>query len=198
MSAESPLALIGLAVSMTWGPGPNNTLLSASGANYGWRRSVPHVLGVTFGFPAMLVAVTLGLGQALRAFPAVLQALSWVGLAVVLWFAWRIATAGTGSGSDRRRPLSFVEAIGFQWVNPKAWALALYVATTYGAGPIALPNLSMAVLAFLVSGFASSSTWALFGLAIGRLLDRGWRLRVFNVAMAGLLVASSVWLFLRN
>ena len=196
MSQESITALIGLAISMTWTPGPNNTLLSHSGANFGWRSSLPHVMGVTFGFPAMLAIVAFGLESAVRPGSAAMGFLRWVGIAVILWFAWRIATADASGSGVRARPLTFVEAVGFQWVNPKAWGLAIYVSTNYGTGHAALSNMALAALAFLVSGFASSVTWSAFGHAIGRALSHGWRLRAFNVSMAGLLLASAGWLFL--
>ena len=193
---ETVTALAGIAVSMTWTPGPNNAMLSASGANYGWRRSVPHVMGVTFGFPIMLILVALGLERLLRSFPIIVTALGWVGFGMMAWFAWRIATADATGEGTRGRPLTFLQAIAFQWVNPKAWALAFYITAGYAIGETALANTLLAAGVFLVSGLASSSTWAVFGAAIGMVLKRGWRLRAFNAAMALTLLASAAWLLL--
>ena len=196
MDPETLAALAGIAVSMTWAPGPNNAMLSASGANYGWRRSVPHVTGVAVGFPVMLILVASGLERVLQTFPFVVEMLGWAGLAMMVWFAWRIATANASRESARSRPLTFLEATAFQWVNPKAWAVAIYLTAGYAIGESALSNILLAAGVFLVSGLASSHTWAVFGAGIGKALDRGWRLRAFNVAMAVMLMSSAVWLML--
>ena len=194
MDAETFVALAGLAVSMTWTPGPNNMMLAASGANFGWRRTVPHTLGVTLGFPLMLVLVALGLGRVLQAEPRIGVALAWVGLAAMLWFAWRIATADPARAEARSRPLSFLEAGAFQWVNPKAWAFAVLVTATYATGPGALEATLAAAAVFMLSGLGSSQAWTVFGAGVGRLLGTGAGLRAFNWTMAALLVASAVWL----
>ena len=196
MDFETLTALAGIAISMTWTPGPNNAMLSASGANYGWRRCIPHALGVTVGFPIMLLLVALGLERALEQFPIIMEALRWIGFAMIMWFAYRIATADSVRASARGRPLTFFEAIAFQWVNPKAWTLAIYLTTIYGTGEAALANIPVAAGMFLVSGFASSLTWALFGAGIGTVLNRGWHLRTFNASMALLLMSSAIWFML--
>ncbi len=134
------IALVGVAFSMTWTPGPNNMMLAASGANFGWRRTVPHALGVTIGFPVMLFLVAMGLGRVFAAYPGIAQGMTWAGFAAMLWFAWRIAMAGAASAEARSRPLNFVEAGAFQWINPKAWAFAIWVTATYISGADALAN----------------------------------------------------------
>ena len=196
MNPETLAALAGIAVSMTWTPGPNNAMLSASGASFGWRRSVPHAMGVAVGFPVMLILVAIGLERLLREHAFVLDALSWIGLAVMVWFAWRIAMAGGTRQASRSSPLTFLQAVAFQWVNPKAWALAVYLTASYATGDAAAPNTLVAAVVFLASGFASSHSWVMFGAAIGRALDHGWRLRAFNAAMALILLSSAVWLVL--
>ncbi len=196
MNLEALTALAGIAISMTWTPGPNNAMLSASGANYGWRRSVPHVLGVAIGFPMMLLLVALGLERTLKEFPIIMEVLSWVGLAMIIWFAYRIATASSARESARGRPLTFFEAVAFQWVNPKAWTLAIYLTASYAIGDAALTNILVAAGMFVVSGFASSLTWAVFGSGIGTVLNRDWHLRAFNALMALLLMSSAIWLML--
>lgn len=193
MNGETLLALGGLAVSMTWTPGPNNMMLAASGANFGWRKTVPHALGVTLGFPLMLVLVALGLGRVLAAEPRIAVVLGWVGLAAMLWFAWRIATADPARAAEgRSRPLSFLEAGAFQWVNPKAWAFAVLVTATYATGPGALEATLAAAVVFLLSGLGSSQAWTAFGTGVGRILGTGARLRAFNWAMAALLAVSAL------
>ena len=194
MSLESLPALASIAVSMTWTPGPNNAMLSASGANYGWRRSLGHVMGVTFGFPLMLIAVAFGLIRVLERFPVIVEVLSWIGLGMLTWIAWRIATAAGPGRAARGKPLTFPEAVAFQWVNPKAWALAFYITAGYAVGTTAVSNILVAASVFLVSGFASSFAWAAVGEGIGTVLRRGWRLRAFNLTMAALLMAGGVWL----
>ncbi|MEO1491560.1 MAG: LysE family translocator [Pseudomonadota bacterium] len=194
MDFDTLAALAAIAVSMTWTPGPNNTMLTASGANFGWRRTLPHAMGVSVGFPVMLIAVSLGLGGLFAAEPRIATALTWIGFAAMLYFSWKIATADASRAESRSRPLTFTEASAFQWINPKAWTFAIWVSATYAAGTAALSNILVAAIVFLVSGLGSSQTWTLFGTVIGHLLGTGWKLRAFNIAMAVLLAVSAVWL----
>lgn len=168
MSLEAVSALIGVAVAMTWAPGPNNAMLSALGANFGWRRSVSHVMGVTVGFPVMLVVVALGFIRGLDAFPVIVDIFGWIGLIMLAWLAWRIATAAGTAEGIQGSPLVFLEAIAFQWVNPKAWALAIHIIAGYALGEAVLSNTLLAAGVFLFSGLASSCTWAVFGGAKGK------------------------------
>ncbi len=165
MNGDTLAALAGLAVAMTWTPGPNNMMLAASGANFGWRRTVPHAMGVSFGFPVMLFVVAMGLGQLFVAEPRIADALAWIGLAAMFWFAWRIATADPGRAEGRSRPLSFLEAGAFQWINPKAWTFAVLVTASYVTGPAAVEAALLAALVFLLSGLGSSQAWTIFGTA---------------------------------
>lgn len=198
MNLETATALVGMAVSMTWTPGPNNAMLSASGANFGLRRSVPHAMGVAIGFPIMLTLVALGLGRAIEPFPFIFKILKWLGCAMLAWFAWRIASAHATEESSRSRPLTFFEAVLFQWVNPAAWTLAISLTAVYAIGEVAVPNALLAASAFLVSGLASSYTWTVLGAGIGKALKQGWRLRSFNCAMGLVLVSCAVWLSLTH
>ena len=194
MDLDAVLVLAGIAVSMTWTPGPNNAMLTASGANFGWRRTVPHALGVAIGLPIMLFLVALGLGQVFEAEPRIATVIGWIGFAAILWFAWRIATADAAEGKGRSKPLTFVEACGFQWVNPKAWTFVIWVVAGYVDPSNLVRDSLIACAVFLLSGLGSSQVWTLFGVWIGRLLGTGWRLRAFNVSMACVLIASAVWL----
>lgn len=196
MNLEDLLALSGIALALTCGPGPNNAMLSASGANYGWRLSVPHAMGVTVGFPLLIIALAVGLERVVGAFPRIVEVLSWVGFAMILWYAWRIATAGGTKEQVKDRPLTFMQAVAFQWVNPKAWALSVYITATYTVSESAGMNTLLVAVVFLVSGFASSHAWVVFGAGIGKWLTRGWRLRTFDTVMALTLVASAIWMTL--
>lgn len=184
------LSATGFAFAMSATPGPNTTMVAASGANFGLRRTWPHMLGVSLGFPLMLLAVALGAGEALRASPALQSALRWGGAAWMLWLAWRIATAAPAvGGAAPGRPIGFLEAALFQWVNPKAWMIAVGAAATYVAGP--RQALLLAVIFALVC-LPSILAWAVLGLGAARLLRRPGALRAFNLAMALLLAASLV------
>ena len=194
MNPDMLLALAGLAVSMTWTPGPNNVMLAASGANFGWRRTVPHAIGVAVGFPIMLFLIAMGLGEVFAAEPRLARLVGWLGLGVMFWFAWRIAMADPAGTGARARPLSFIEAVGFQWLNPKGWAFAIVIAATYATGPGAVEAALAAAFVFFLSGLGSSQAWAILGARLGGLLGTGWRLRAFNICMAALLVGSAVWL----
>ena len=198
MNWDTLAALAGFAFAGAWTPGPNNMMLASSGATFGWRRTLPHALGVTFGFALMLFLVAIGLGELFESSPAFAKALGWIGCAVMLWLAWRIASAGSARAKTPPRPLNFVEASAFQWINPKAWVMCIGASATYASG--ARPEMEAAIAAavFALAGLTSSNSWAAFGAGIGRLLGDGWRLRAFNVSMGILLAASAIWLVIEG
>lgn len=191
MSFEIFLALLTLALIAAWTPGPNNLMLASSGANFGLRRTLPHICGVAFGFPIMIFVVATGLGAIIAASAALQDVMRWAGAALLLWFAWRIATSGRAQDQARARPLSFLEAAGFQWVNPKAWAMAMATTAQFVTGSAVIVESLLCSLAYAMAGLGSSIVWAGFGVWIRRLLSTDLRLRIFNVAM-GLLIASFV------
>ncbi len=183
------------AVSMSGSPGPNNTMVTASGATWGFRRTVPHMLGISLGFPAMLLAVSLGLGEVLRALPWLQAALRWIGIAYLLWLAWRIATAEpdpSGAAAGGARPLSFLQAALFQWVNPKAWVIAIgsVAAYTTGSGAALAAQATLLSAIFVAVTLPIVAGWTLVGVGAARLLRTRRALRAFNLSMAALLVAS--------
>lgn len=199
MSIDALLALAAIAVTMTWTPGPNNVMLTASGAAFGLSRTVPHAMGVSVGFPVMLFLVAMGLGQAFQAWPWIALILSWVGLFAMVWFSWKIATStveGQGDETERPggRPLTLLQAAAFQWINPKAWTFAIWISASNAASGEGVSAILLACLVFLISGLGSSVAWSAFGALIGRLLGSGLRMRIFNVAMAALLSGSAIWL----
>jgi threonine/homoserine/homoserine lactone efflux protein len=174
-------------------PGPNNTMLMASGANFGFRASAAHMIGVAVGFVTLLLAVGLGLGGVFAAYPQLHGVLAVVGGAYLLWLAWKIATSkGMGGGQGAAKPQTFVQAASFQAVNPKAWAMALGAVTTYAPGDHYVANVLAVALVFFAINAPCIALWTGFGVGMRRFLDRPLVLRVFNLAMAGLLVLSLI------
>lgn len=194
LSLETLLALAAFAAATSWSPGPNNFMLASSGATFGLRRTVPHILGVVLGFPMMIFILTLGLGEVFRTQPAVETVISWLGCGVMLALAARMALTSGGArrGAVAKKPLSFLTVAAFQWVNPKAWAMSVGAAASFASGLSPLRDAAVIALVFALVGGTSASTWAATGTAIGRLLGTGWRLRAFNLTMAGLLALSAV------
>ncbi len=188
--ALSALALFTLITSLT--PGPNNLMLMASGANFGFVRTLPHMLGITFGFMAMLLLVGLGLIQVFDAFPIIYSVLKVLSLTYLAYLAFKIATAApVTQGKVDGKPLSFLQAAGFQWVNPKAWAFGLSILTIYvpaaGFGPLVLATVVVAVVAV-----PSVTVWTAMGGQMARFLTNPRRLRAFNVTMALLLLSTLI------
>lgn len=185
------LALAGFAFVTSISPGPNNLMLMASGANFGLRRSLPHCLGVALGFVVMLVLVGLGLAGVFDAVPGSEAVLRGLSLGYLLYLAWRIATAAAPCESGAARPLSFLQAAAFQWVNPKAWAMALTAVSVYAPSRTLESVLGVAVLFGLVN-LPSVGSWTVLGTRLRPFLGHRRRLRLFNAAMAILLLASAV------
>ena len=187
------LSLTGFAVAMYITPGPNNVMVAASAANHGLRASVPHMLGINAGFSLMLVLVCGGLGAVLLSLPDVLRAMRWAGAAWMLWLAWKIATAAAPGAGGPREVLGFWGAAAFQWVNPKAWMIAVGAASQFLRADQPLGGQLLRIGAvFLAVGLPCLLPWAMLGDAAGRLLQAPGRLRAFNVTMAVLLVVSLV------
>jgi threonine/homoserine/homoserine lactone efflux protein len=192
-----PLVTFAVATSIT--PGPNNIMLTASGANFGFRRTLPHLLGVAIGFTFMVLAIGLGLSEIFERLPVIHQVLRYGGAAYLLYLAYRIATAAPTTPNAAQpvgRPLTFLQAALFQWVNPKGWMMAVGAISTYTTvgGDLMLESVMIALI-FGAIGLPSAALWAALGVAIGRLLQARWALRAFNIAMALLLVASLALMF---
>lgn len=183
------LSLFAFVSSIT--PGPNNTMLIASGANFGFRASGAHMAGVAVGFCVMIAAVGLGLGGVFRAFPALHKVLALAGGGYMLWLAWKIATAkGVGVGQGASRPQTFWQAASFQLVNPKAWAMAVGAVTTYAPADHYRANVILVSLVFFAINAPCIAIWTGFGVGLRRFLDRPAVLRAFNLSMAALLALS--------
>jgi len=188
-TALAALAAFALVSSIT--PGPNNMMLMASGANFGLRRTVPHALGVGIGFTLMIVLVGVGLMGLFDLFPVLNTVLKVVSVVYLLWLAWKIANAGApGNGeSPRGKPMSFFQAVMFQWVNPKAWSMALTAIALYAPNRNFAAVLLVAVV-FGIINLPSTSLWAVMGMSLRGWLSSPARLRAFNWTMAALLVGS--------
>jgi threonine/homoserine/homoserine lactone efflux protein len=193
MSLDLFAALVGFAFVSSVTPGPNNMMLLASGVNFGFRRTVPHMLGIGFGFASLLLGVGFGLGALLAAFPALHLALKVAGGAYLLYLAWRIATSRTlAEAGSASQPMSFAAAAAFQWVNPKAWVMAVTAMAIYTNPEAPVLSVLLVAAAFALVNLPSVSVWAGFGTALRGWLSDPVRLRWFNVAM-GLLLAATLW-----
>lgn len=185
------LALVGFAFAASVTPGPNNALVTANAAANGWLATWPHMLGIGTGFSLMIVLVGLGLAGVLAAHPVLATAMRWGSMAWLLWLAWKIASAPVGDGAAAPAlRFGFVRAVLFQWVNPKAWLMALTVAGTFVRPDAPVPpQLAVIGAVFFLVTPPSCIPWALLGHGAARILSGG-RMRAFNIAMAVLLVAS--------
>ena len=178
-------------------PGPSNALLTAVGARVGVRHGLPSLLGQVTGMGAMLFAITLGLGNVLLAHPLALQILKWGGAAMLCWMAWKIATAAHAEGAANA-PAGFLGMAAFQWMNPKGWLISVAAIATFldrRAGD-ALAQAAIFASLFALTALPSCLPWLAFGAAFQRFLrsPRAWR--IFTVAMAALLAASTIPLVL--
>ena len=188
------LPLLTYVATMSVTPGPNNLMLAASGVNFGFRRTVPHMLGISIGH-GIQVAIVAGLLAWVMAWLDDMRlGLVLAGCAYLLWLAWRQAQAGQPGGGKSAQPLGFVGAALFQWVNPKAWMMVLNAAILFlprGGGWGAA--LSLALVCTLVN-FPCIALWAVVGDRLRFRLRDPRALRVFNTAMALLLAATAVWI----
>ncbi|NJS38573.1 MAG: LysE family translocator [Rhodobacteraceae bacterium] len=190
MTVDLLLALLGFAFVTSVTPGPNNMMLLASGVNFGLRRTVPHMLGISLGHALMVFLVGLGLAGIFTAWPPALTVLKVVSVAYMLWLAWKIAhSAAPGTGRASAQPMTFLQAAAFQWVNPKAWAMSLGAVAAYVPNP-SIQAYALVALVFSTVNLPSVTLWAAAGQAVRRWLEGPGRLRVFNVTMAVLLVLS--------
>ncbi len=203
MDVQQFTAFIAFALITSITPGPNNLMVMASAAAFGWTRTLPLISGIALGIASMLGAAALGLGALLQQAPELLVAVRLLGAAWLLWLAWQFAApavrrrppAGAGSRGPAvpGRPLRAYEAALFQWINPKAWTLAVAASAAYaGLAPDAATRALVMIAAILVIAPFSNSVWALAGSALRRLTGEGATGRVFGLAMALLIVVSAV------
>jgi threonine/homoserine/homoserine lactone efflux protein len=197
MPLDTFLALLLFAFTTSITPGPNNMMLFASGVNFGFRRTIPHMLGIGAGFLLLLLAVGLGLGALLHVVPVVYTVLKFAGGAYLVWIAWKIGSSRSLSEKQSSAtPMSFLSAAAFQWINPKAWVMAVTAMATYTVPSLYFASVMIVGAAFAAVNVPSVSTWAGFGSALRDWLSDPVRLKWFNISMAVLLVLS-LWPMLR-
>ncbi|MBW9062447.1 LysE family translocator [Rhizobium herbae] len=197
MQADTLLALFLFAFTTSITPGPNNMMLFSSGVNFGFVRTVPHMLGIGAGFLSLLIAVGLGLGALLYSVPLLYTVLKFAGGAYLVWIAWKIGTSrNLAEGKGKAVPMTFLQAAAFQWINPKAWVMAVTAMATYTSQQSYLTSVIWVGIVFAIVNVPSVSTWAGFGSALRQWLSDPHRLKWFNISMAVLLVAS-LWPMLR-
>lgn len=193
------LTLFAFVMSVT--PGPNNIMLLSSGAQFGYKRTLPHIAGILIGVALLLTTVLLGFGAIFQFYPALYQILQVAGCLYLLWLAWKIATAPTDSSltnaaNNGAQPMNIISAVTFQFVNPKAWAMGIGSVTTFTiAGERYLSSGLWIIGCFAVMGFIAISLWAGLGVAISRYLTSENRKKYFNYVM-GVLTAATVFLII--
>jgi threonine/homoserine/homoserine lactone efflux protein len=187
------LSIISFAFATAMTPGPNNFMLLSSGLTFGYKKTLAHIVGVMVGFPMMIIAVGLGMGTVFEMYPAFYSILKIVGMGYLVWMAYKIATSSSSMGSDDevKKPFTLVQAMLFQWVNPKAWVMVI---TAMGSFITSQEHafLQVLVIAFfyLCVGFLSTNFWALGGVYLQKLISNEKRVKVFNGVMAVLIVLS--------
>ena len=193
MSLDILLALISFSFVSSITPGPNNLMLMTSGANFGLRRTLPHLMGVSIGFIVMVLLVGVGVMQIFTLFPVTYIILKVISIAYLLYLAYRIAGSAslTSKQSDSAKPLTFIQAALFQWLNPKAWTMALMAITLFA------PTQELHLVAIIAGVFGlviipCVSAWTILGRSMNKILKKQRNLHIFNIVMAILLIASVV------
>lgn len=188
------LSIATFTVSSTMTPGPNNIMLLSSGLTFGYRRTIPHILGVILGFSLMVLLVGLGFGIVFEKFPIVLKVLKVIGIAYLFWMAFKIATSkGSMKIKEKSKPFTFIQAALFQWVNPKGWIMSITAISIFVTSKEdSITQVLIISLIFLLSGMLSTNTWAIGGVALKRFIKDERHVRKFNIVMSILLVASVI------
>ncbi|MES2999766.1 MAG: LysE family translocator [Pseudomonadota bacterium] len=178
---------------MSGTPGPNNVMLATSGANFGYRKTLPHLLGINSGLFALTAVICAGLGAVFTRYPVIHLVLKYAGAVYLAYLAWKLAGASLARGETAAKPLSFAEGAAFQLVNPKSWIKAVTIATFFmPPGIDALAGALLVSIVGLVIGFPLISCWTLFGVGMRRFLDSPRRLKLFNLLMGLSLVVLAV------
>lgn len=198
MTTEQAVAFLLFAVVAAITPGPSNIILTSTGASVGVRRGLPCLFGVTLGMGVMMFVVAFGFGSLVLDRPVIMRGLKWVGVAFLLWLAWKIATAGRGHAAATRTAVGFWHAAAFQWVNPKSWLVSASAAGAYlhaGEAGAFTQSISFGAL-FVLAALPCCLIWLALGASVQRLLTTERTARAFNVTM-GVLLAGSIVLFVR-
>jgi threonine/homoserine/homoserine lactone efflux protein len=186
-----PFATYSFVMSIT--PGPNNVMLTASGATFGFRRTVPHMLGICVGFSVQLLAVCAGLGVIFTRWPQLQAVLRWAGAAYLIYLGWRLLRAGEAKAAQAPKPVTFIEAAVFQFLNPKAWVMTLTAATLFLPRELGLLTACLYMVAVMaLINLPCIAVWALFGSSLRGLLARPGGRVTFNVMMAAALAVTGI------
>lgn len=199
MTSDHIAALAAFCFVTAISPGPNNIMLMASGVNYGVRRTLPHVAGIVVGWPLMVLLVGLGLGRVFELFPGAYTVLKIISGAYMLWLAWKIATAvpKQGDGPGQGKPMGFIGAALFQWVNGKAWIMAVSSIAAFTLTSDYMRSVATIVAVFFVVSIVSSTSWTVFGAGLRQVLTDPRYFRAINIVLALSLLAS-LWPMLRH
>ena len=197
MSPEVFLSLVLFAFTTSVTPGPNNMMLLASGVNFGMRRTIPHMIGIELGFASLLAAVGFGLGALFLSLPTLYLVLKICGGLYLLWIAWSIGTSRSlGSGKSSGEPMSLWSAAAFQWINPKAWVMAISSMAAFADPNQPVISVVIVTVTFVTLALPCQGGWAGFGALLRDWLSHPVRLKWFNITMAVLLVLS-LWPMLK-
>ena len=186
------LSILIFAVSTTITPGPNNIMIMASGINYGIKKSIPHLFGICLGIPIMIIMIGLGFSIVFKMYPFLHVVIKILGVLYLIYLAWLIASSSPESfKNNKSQPLTFIQGILFQWVNPKAWVIATSAISAYTTASSDInTQVILITLIFLTVEFPCVGVWLIFGTAIKRYLKSDKMQRSFNICMALLLIAS--------
>lgn len=191
------LALASYALVMSITPGPNNIMVTASGATFGYRATIPHLLGISLGFAFQALLMCLGLGIVFQLYPVLHTLLKWIGFAYLVYLGWKLLWAGTVGDTQVRQPLSFMQAALFQFVNPKAWIMAITTATLFlPKATVPVTTYAAIFLILVVVNYPCITAWALFGSGMRRWLTNDRRRQLFNLLMSGMLLATATLMLL--
>ena len=191
MDSATILSVVVFSTVAAFTPGPNNLMLAASGVNYGLRRTMPHIFGITIGFMILMIAAGLGLAGLFTLFPDLHTILRILAVGFLFYLCWKIANSGPIEDAKSSKPLSFPAAFAFQWVNPKGVTVTISTITAYtGASQTPYMDLAIIVTIFTINTFGSTVAWAIAGQFIGKFLKNNRARRLFNHFMAGLLAIS--------
>jgi threonine/homoserine/homoserine lactone efflux protein len=188
-----PLAFATYSFVMSITPGPNNVMLTASGATFGFRKTVPHILGVSAGFSVVLLAVCAGLDALFTRWPEIQTVLRWLGAAYLIYLGWRILRSGEAKAAESRKPLTLMEAAGFQFLNPKAWVMTLTAAAMFLPRELGLLTACAYMVAVMwIVNLPCITVWALFGSSLRGFLAQPTGRATFNIVMAVALAATGI------
>ena len=191
MDVSTLLSFATFAIVAAFTPGPNNIMLTASGANFGFRQTLPHIFGILVGFCSLVVTAGFGLAKLFAMMPWLYDLIKIISVLYLLYLAWKIGSAGRTDTKDKDRPLSFVQAASFQLINPKAITVIISSVTAYtSTAENVAAEVTILLFVFATVTFCSACTWTVFGTGIAQLLTNQARLRQFNLSMALMLVAS--------